>query len=149
MKAARDLVPATTELASCMKLRQDDFEGRLAALVHVDRDAAPVVEHGHRAVLVDSYVDFRSEASHRLVDRVVDNLVHALMKAANGRAPDVHAGALPDSFQAFQDLNLGGIIFLYLCHKHHSFSILSRGLDVPCMFILSPTGIGFRKPAKE
>jgi hypothetical protein len=57
---------------------------------NVDGDAAPVVDDGHRAVAVDRDVDALGEAGQRLVDRVVDDLEHAVVQALGRRVADVH-----------------------------------------------------------
>ena len=50
-------------------------------------------------------VDLIAEARQRLVNRVVDNLVDEMVQSRRAGRPDVHRRALPDRFQAFEDLN--------------------------------------------
>jgi hypothetical protein len=57
VQAARHLVAVVVELAAGVQHRQHDLGRRPAALVHVDRDAAAVVDDGDRVVDVDRDVD--------------------------------------------------------------------------------------------
>ena len=66
----------------------------LPLVVLVDRNAAAVVDDGHRAVDVNRDVDLVAEAGQRLVDRVVDDLADEVMQPGrSGRADDI-AGRL-------------------------------------------------------
>ena len=86
VQTARDLVAVVVELAAGVEHRQHDFGGRSAALVHVDRNAAAVVDDRDRVVDVDGDVDLGAEAGERLVDRVVDDLVDEVMQARRARS---------------------------------------------------------------
>ncbi len=83
-----------------------------------------VVADGDAAVFGDVDPDAVAAAGHRLVDAVVDDLVDELMQAALVGATDVHAGASPDSLQAFEDLNVFGGVLLY-----GGFSFCCHGCD--------------------
>ena len=70
--------------------------------VDVDRNAAPVVRHGHGFVGV--YGDHHSVAMTRqgLVDRVVDHFEdHVVQAAAVVGIADIHSRTLADSVEAF------------------------------------------------
>ena len=110
MQAARHLVAFAAELAARVQDGQDDLDRRLAALVHVDGDASPIVDDGDAVVLFDRHVNMVTIAGQSLVDRVVNHLVDEMVQAALRRAADVHARALSYSFQAFQNLNLIGAV---------------------------------------
>ncbi len=63
VQAARHLVAALAELAAGVQDRHRDLDRRhLFFGVHVDRNSAPVVVHGNRAVLVDDDVDLGRDA---------------------------------------------------------------------------------------
>src|SRR3954452_22818864 len=47
---------------------------------------------------------------HRLIDRVVDDLVDEVMEASNAGGADVHAGPLADRLEAFEDLDVLGVV---------------------------------------
>ncbi len=106
MQTTGDRVSAAAELTAGVEHRQDDLDGGLSlGAVHVDRDSAAVVDHPNRTVLEDRDRYGVAIAGQGLVDRVVDDLVHQVMKAPlTGRA-DVHAGSLAHRLQSFEDLD--------------------------------------------
>jgi len=68
------------ELPAGVQHGQDDFGRRLAALlVDVDGNAAAVVTDGARAVGVQDDLDAVAITGERLVDGVVDRLVHQVV----------------------------------------------------------------------
>src|SRR5690606_6262574 len=67
---------------------------------------APVVVDRDRVVGVDRDGDLGAVAGHRLVDRVVHDLVDEVVQTPRGRRADVHARPLPHGFQPLQDLDL-------------------------------------------
>ena len=110
VQAARHLVAFAAELAARVQDGQDDLDRRLAALVHVDGDASPIVDDSDAVVLFNRHVNMVAIAGQSLVNRVVDHLVDEMVQAALRRAADIHARALSYGFQAFQNLNLIGAI---------------------------------------
>jgi hypothetical protein len=114
VQTAGDFVGVVVELPAGVQLGHDDL-GRAAPffLVDVDRDAAAVVFHGHGVVGVDGDQDAVRVAGQRLVDGVVDHLVHHVVQAGDviGVA-DVHAGALAHGVEAFEDLDVLGRVVL-------------------------------------
>jgi hypothetical protein len=129
VKAARHLVAAAPELAAGVQHRQRDLDAGLLVLrVDVDGDAAAVVDDAAAAVGEEGHVDARAVARHRLVDRVVDDLPDEVVEAVEARRPDVHAGPLADRFEAFEDLEILGLVGLSdLCHAA-SFRWRDRGV---------------------
>ena len=111
VQAAGNLVAAVVELAAGVQHRQRDFGCRLAALVHVGRNAAAVVDHADRVVEVNRDVDFRAESGERFVDRVVDDLVHQVMQSSRPCRADVHRRSLSDRLKAFEDLDAFRAVF--------------------------------------
>ncbi|RPK47495.1 hypothetical protein EES39_11520 [Streptomyces sp. ADI92-24] len=111
VQTAGDGIAAAAELAAGVQHRQYDLDGRLALRRHdVDRDAPAVVDHPDRAVGEDRDIDRVGVAGQRLVDRVVDDLLHQVVQASlTGRA-DVHAGPLADRVQALQDGDRAGVV---------------------------------------
>src|SRR5207245_359248 len=88
-----------------------DLRGRDALrLVHLDRDAAPVVVDRDARVDVDGDRDARAVANERLVDRVVDDLEDEMMETALARVSDVHARALAHGLQPLEDLDVRGAV---------------------------------------
>src|SRR5690606_41727724 len=62
-----------------------------------------VVDHPAAAVGQERHVDAGGVAGHRLVDRVVHHLPHAVVQAGGAGAADVHAGPLADRLQALEE----------------------------------------------
>src|SRR5690606_3601550 len=112
VQAAGNLVAVVVELAARVQHREDDLGRRdVFFLVDVDRDAATVVGHRHRTVLVDGDGDVVGMAGQGLVDRVVDHLEHHVVQAgAVMDVADVHAGTLADGLEAAQDGDLAGVV---------------------------------------
>ena len=99
--------------------------GRLVVLLHdADGDAAAVVGDGDRVVGVDGDVDGGAVAGERLVDGVVDDLVDEVVEASRAGGADVHAGPLADRLEAFEDLDILGVVVRLL----HSTSQCAEGL---------------------
>ena len=55
-------------------------------------------------------VDFVAESAQRLIDRVVDDLVHQMMQAGRSGRTDVHRRTLPDGFEALENLDFVGAV---------------------------------------
>jgi hypothetical protein len=84
---------------------EHDFGCRAAALVHVHRNAAAIVDDCHRSVDVDRHGHIAAEAGQSFVDGVVDDFVDEVVQPARASRPDVHRRALADGFQALEDLD--------------------------------------------
>ena len=115
VQTARNLVTALVELAARMEHGEHDFECGLALLfVEVGRDASAVILDCDRVVFVDRNVDVGTVSCQRLVDRVVHHLVNQVVQTFFSDVADIHGRTLPDSFQTFEDLDVGGGILLFL-----------------------------------
>jgi hypothetical protein len=53
---------------------------------------------------------FIAVPGERLVDRVVDDLVHEMVKSSGSGRPDVHPGTLAYRFESLQDGDVLGVI---------------------------------------
>ena len=112
VEAAGDLVALAAELPAGVQHGQHDLGRRLALVlgVVVDRDAAAVVGHAAAAVGEQRDVDPGAVAGHRLVDRVVDDLVDEVVQTGRAGGSDVHPGAFADRFEALENGDvLGGV----------------------------------------
>ena len=127
VETAGIVIVLTVELAAGMKHGEDDFN---AGLVHgrvvVHGHAAPVVIDAGGAVLVQGDGHFGSEAVGRFVDGVVHDLPQEMVKAAGRSSTDIHAGAHTHSLQAFQHLDITGIIGLG-CHGFTPLGLSTKG----------------------
>src|SRR5688572_27514006 len=113
VKAAGYGISATAELAAGMQHGEDDLNGRLPlALVDVDRDAAAVVDASHGAIGKDRDGDRVAVTRHRLVDGVVDDLLHEVVESARAGRPDVHARTLADGLESLENLDLVGPVIV-------------------------------------
>src|SRR5699024_9327443 len=95
VQTAGDRVAAAAELAARVQDGHDHLDGGPAlGRMDVDGDAAPVVDDPQTAVRLQHHVDPVAVAGERLVDRVVDDLVHEVVQSSLPGRSDVHAGAL-------------------------------------------------------
>ena len=116
VETAGIVVVFAVELAAGVQDGKDDFDtGNMHGRMLIHRHAAAVVPHRSGSVLMQGDGYLIGEAVGRLVDGVVHNLPQQVMQAAGGRGSDVHAGTHADGFQAFQHLNIPGVIGLR-CH---------------------------------
>ena len=121
MQAAGNLVAAAAKLAAGVEDGENDLKRRhvLALGVLLDGDAAAVVDDGAGSVLIEGYVNLVAKAGKRLIDGVIDNLVDEVMQALGARRTDVHAGALADMLQTFENLDVLCAVAGFLL-SHHS-----------------------------
>ena len=106
-------VSAVSELASGVQDRHDHFDGGLVlrrVLVH--RDAAAVVAHPQAAVGQDRHLDVVADSGQRLIDRIVDHLVYAVVESALACRSDVHARAFADGFETLENGDRRGVVGL-------------------------------------
>ena len=117
VQAARNLIGRVIELTAGVQDRHDDLERRdLFNRVLVDGDAAPVVDDRDGVVGVDRHLDLGAETGHGLVDGVVNDLPHQVMQTAGARRADIHARALTNGLETFENLNLAAIVIVFVCH---------------------------------
>ena len=113
MQAAGHLVTSAAELAACVQHGENDLERALAGLLlDIHGDAAAVVAHADNIARLDDDLDMVAVAGQRLVDGVIDDLVHKVVQTRRRRRADVHARALSDRFKPFEHLDLRCVIFL-------------------------------------
>ncbi len=117
VQSGSDLVAAAAELAAGMEDGHHHLQGvhRLAAgpflrWVWPDRDTPTVILDRHRVVGVDDDLDPVAGAGQRLVDRVVDDLLHEVVQAPEVGRADVHARPAAHGLQSLQDLNVGSFV---------------------------------------
>ena len=86
VETARNLIGGVVELTARVEDRHDDFQrGDLLHGVLVHGDTAAVVHNGNGVIGVHRHLDLGAEASHGLVDRVVDDLPYEMVQAAGTR----------------------------------------------------------------
>jgi hypothetical protein len=135
VETAGHLVAAAPELAAGVEHGQHHLGRRLALVwtrrVGVDRNAAAVVVDSAATVGHQGDDDPCAEARHRLVDGVVDDLPDQVMETGETRRTDVHARALADGVEPFQNLDVLGAVFIVghaLPHRFRGAKRVPRGL---------------------
>ena len=96
-----------------MQLGHDDLGSRNTfSSVNLGRNPAAVVMDCRRSVRIEDDADLVGMAGERFVDGVVDDFVdHMMESGAIVGVADVHARALADRVEAFQDLDRLGAVF--------------------------------------
>ncbi len=106
VQAARHLVAFRIEFAAGVQLRHHHLRCRDAFfLVEINRDAAAVVHHRHRVVVMNCDVDLRAVSRHGFIHGVVDNFVHQVVQPHFAGRADVHGGPQTHRFQPLQHLD--------------------------------------------
>ena len=139
VQTAGDLVAAAAELTTGVEDGEDDLQSGTAGLgLDVHGDTAAVVGDGDGVAGIDGDGDVGAVAGKGLVDGVIHNFVHQVMKSRLAGRADVHARALAHRLQALQDLDLraavlvlhlGGMELMKLvvfCHKFTSGQVVGR-----------------------
>src|SRR5665647_1284905 len=90
-----------------MQLGEDHLDtGQTRAWLKVDRNASPVVADLHRTVGHQRHFDAVTHAGQRLVDRIVDDLPHAVHEPARVGGADIHARTLADRLKTLEHLQV-------------------------------------------
>ena len=106
-------VSSVSELASGVQDRHDHFDsGLVLRRVLVHRDAPAVVAHSQAAVGQNRHLDVVADPGQRLIDRIVDHLVYAVVESAFTRRSDVHARAFADGFETLENGDRRGVVGL-------------------------------------
>ena len=93
------------EFSARVKGGEDHFHRALLRLrVAVDRNTPAIIHNGDgRTVYVQRHLDVLSVPVHRLVDRVVDDLPHEVVKTGRADAADVHPRPFTDRLEALEN----------------------------------------------
>ncbi len=118
MQTAGNFIPAAAKFATRMQNCKNDRNGRDSRLVvDANRNTAAVVRHADNIAGQNGNVDFVAISRKGLINRVVNDFVDKVVKAARTGRADIHARALTDSFQSFQNLYFTFIIVIFrLCN---------------------------------
>jgi hypothetical protein len=82
--------------------------------VRINGDTAAVVDDSHAPIREQRDQDRVGVTRHRLVDGVVDDLLHQVVQSARSGRADVHAGALAHSLETLENLDLVGSVLALL-----------------------------------
>ena len=107
MQTAGELVAVPAEFSARVQDGIHHLQRRNAHLrVNAARNAATVILHRTAPVRQQRHLNPLAPPCQRLVNRVVDNLVHQMVQSPDRRRSDVHSRPLPYGFQTLQYLNL-------------------------------------------
>ena len=113
MEAAGNFVGVAVEFSAGVEDGEDHFGGGpLFGGVHVDGNAAAVVDHGDAIVGVDGDVDFVGETGHGFVDGIVHDFPDQVMQTHLAGRADVHGGAQANGFEAAEDFDGFGVVLV-------------------------------------
>ena len=104
METARGSIGAVSELSTRMKLGEDDFHARKANsgdLVY--GNTTTVIRDRSRMVRMQAHIDRVAVAFQGLVDRIINNLPEAVHESTVVGRSDVHAGALTNGLESFEN----------------------------------------------
>src|SRR3989338_1917445 len=117
VKASGDLITLMVKFSSGVKFCQDDlYRGFLLGLMHIDRYAAAVIYDRNAVILMYDDLYILAIAGHRLVNRIIYDLIDEMVESAYRGIADIHRRTFPDRLQPLQDLDRLCVIFLSLWH---------------------------------
>src|SRR6266404_6891225 len=101
VQSARNFIRFAVKFYTGVQNSEHNFRGwALFGSVHVDGNAAAIVDHGDRIVGVHGHVDFVGVTGHGFVNGVVDHFPDEMMQTHFARRADVHRGAQAHGFDA-------------------------------------------------
>ena len=104
MQTTRHRISAAAKLSAGMQHGKHNLDRRaLLYLVLLDGNTATVVCDPHRAIRKQGHGDGVAVTGKRLINRVVDHLIHQVVEAAFAGRTDVHSGAFTYGFQSLKD----------------------------------------------
>src|SRR6184192_3099555 len=113
MQAAGIFVCALTEFSASVEIGQHQFHRRhFPFRMNIDWNAAAVVAYRNAFIDVYRYFNLVAKSGQMFVDRIIDNFENHVMQAALIGIADVHARPLPNRFEPFEFIDLGGVVLL-------------------------------------
>ena len=106
VQTAGDRVAAAAEFTAGVEHRQHDFDRGTTGFMHVDRNAAAVIDHGHAVIRMNRDFNMSTETGQRFVDGVIYHFIHQMVQTARRSITDVHPRTFANGLQPFQDLNI-------------------------------------------
>ena len=111
MQTAGHLVSAAAELTAGMEYGEYNSDcGNSQFGLDIHRDTTAVIPDPDHIVGQQFHFDMGTEPRQSLVDGIVHDLIDQMVQALGTGGTDIHARALADGFQAFQDLDLTAVI---------------------------------------
>ena len=112
MQTAARFVRVAIELTARMQLHKNQLDGWATFFGGgITRNTASIIRHRYGTVGLDAYLDRGGMTSLSLVESIVDDFVSRMMQARPViGVTDIHARPLLDGLQAFQQLDVAGIV---------------------------------------
>ena len=89
------LVAVFIELTTGVEHGHHDLQrGFMLLRVHIHRDTTTVILYGDRVILIDMNCDLIAETGERLVDGVIDYLIHQVVQTLQRDVADIHRRSL-------------------------------------------------------
>jgi len=115
MQTAGNFISILIELTSCMEDGHDHFQGALFLLgVDTGGDPPAVVIYAYGVIFENSDDNIFAIPCEGFIDRVIHDFVDQVVETFYTDVPDVHGGALANSFQSLQDLDTIGTVSIIL-----------------------------------
>ena len=76
----------------------------------VDGNTTTIILHHDRSIRVHRDRDMFRMTCHRFIDRVIDDFPDEVMESLFIRFSDIHPGTFANGFEAFEDLDLTGVV---------------------------------------
>ena len=132
VQAAGHLVALAAKLAARVQHGQAYLHRGTPHLgMDAHREAAAVILHLYRAIVLDGDDDIRAVAGQRLVHGVVHNFIYAMMQSAVIGRADIHAGTAAHSLQPLQHLNIACAVMALRMIRILSCVHFFRHFDLP------------------
>ena len=144
VKTAGNLITGSSELSSCMKDGENNFQGGLSRLfLYIYRNSSSIIPYGNGIILMNSYGNGITKSGQSLVYGVIHDFINQMMQTANGGTSDIHSRSFSNRFQSLQNLNLICTVFLrtmkkfcfisskfFHLYRHSSSSLLTLHLSI-------------------
>ena len=122
VQTSGEMISLAAEFSSRMKHRINDCDSGQSDLgLNADRNTSSVVGDFDDLSRKDLYIDLGAVSCKCLIDGVVHDLIHQMMKACRSGRSDIHTGTLAYSFQSFKDLNVGSVVCAFLFNNFLDF----------------------------
>ncbi len=113
VQSAGNFIGVAIEFSAGVQHGHHDFGGGLFFRgVHVDGNAAAVVDYGDAVIFVHDDIDFIAVAGHGFVDGVVGHFPHEMVQAHFAGRTDVHRRALADGFEPSENFDRSGVVLV-------------------------------------
>ena len=101
VKTAGNLITGSSELSSCMKDGENNFQGGLSRLfLYIYRNSSSIISYGNGVILMNFNSNGITKSGQSLVYGVIHDFINQMMQTANGSTSDIHSRSFPNRFQS-------------------------------------------------